>query len=602
MKKIGIILAIALLLSLLCPCFAVEIYPCEDGTYIVKLSEDELYLAEEYGLTPVYAEAGLYRTDSCDLVTKLKGSLEYYEKDVEAYLVGEVEDDTTAELCALTNDKYCSSQWALSNIDVLRAWTKGYDGGGVKIAVVDSGVRSSHQDLLSANIIAGCNLLNGTTNTIDETGHGTFVTGIIAAAINNSIGIAGICDQATIIPIKCFGGEGSTDASYIVQAVYKAVDTYDCDVINLSLGIAVNLQSLKQALDYAESKGVIVVAAVGNFGITDLSYPAAYSNVVGVGSIDRNNNICDFSRRNSSVCVVAPGSELISTGYSSDYSYIKGQGTSFSTPHAVAVAAILKQFRADADVDDFIEILKQSSVDLGPSGYDTTYGYGDLNIANFISTMESYQFVPENNEPPTDADDPDEDPVVDPTDPMENFTDLDGHWAYDEIAYCVGKKYCNGVSATSFAPELTMTRAMFITVIARMSGEDINGYINPFLDVEDGKYYTQPCAWAKTKGIIEADANGCFYPEQNITREQMAAFLYRYAVASGLVEGKPDLNVISSYSDYAYVSSWATEGMAWAVANGIINGRTSTTLCPQDTAKRSEVTVIIYRFAVLYNS
>ena len=603
MKNISIILAIAILLSSLCPCLAAEVYPSEDGTYIVKLSEDELSLAEEYGLTEIYADAGLYRTDNYDLVKKLRGSLEYYERDAKAYLIGEVEETAPAELYALTNDQYCSRQWALTNIAISSAWSRGYDGRGVRIAVIDSGVRSSHQDLLSADIIEGYNLLNGTTNAIDETGHGTFVTGVLTAAINNGIGIAGLCDRATIVPIKCFGSSISTDASYIVEAVYKAVDTYKCDIINLSLGITVNLQSLKQAIDYASGKGVIVVAAVGNSGTTDLSYPAAYSNVVGVGSIDSGNTISSFSHRNSSVCVVAPGSELISTGYSADSSYVKGNGTSFSTPHVAAAAAILKQYERSANVDDFIAILSQSSVDLGASGYDTTYGYGGLNIKSFMPAMESYRFVPKNNDPPVEVEKPGDGPVVtEPTNPMADFTDVGGHWAYDEIAYCVGRKYFNGVSKTSFAPELTMTRGMFITVIARMSGENINGYFNPFIDVPDDKYYAQPCAWAKTKGIISADDRGCFYPEQNITREQMATFLYRYAVSKGYVEGKPDLNVISSYSDYAYVSPWAAEGMAWTVKNGIINGRTATTLCPRDTAKRSEVSAIIYRFAILYKN
>lgn len=603
MKKIGIILAAVLLLTLFSPCVAIDTQMSQDGEYIVKLDDSGVVQAEKLGLTEVYADEGLYLADSSE-VRKLSGDIQFCEEDTKAYLIGDIEEESPkAQLYALTNDKYSSRQWSLSNVQISSAWNAGYYGDGVKIAVIDSGVRASHEDLVSANIAPGYNVLTGSSDVTDQTGHGTFVSGVIAASANNSIGIAGLCPNVTIIPIKCFGSNESTDASYIVRAIYEAVDTYNCDVINLSLGLTVNLQSMKQALDYACSKGIIVVAAVGNDGTTDLSYPAAYPNVVGVGSIDSGGTISSFSQRNSSVYIVAPGSEIVSAGYSSNTSYVKGNGTSFATPHAAAAAAVLKEFNIKADSEDFKSILMSSATDLGSSGYDTIYGYGSLNFATMVSAMRIYNFGDVEN--PPDGDNPTDNPDSGNngggnTDPLANFNDLDNHWARTEISYCVGRKYFVGISSTMFGPEYTMTRGMFITVLARMSGENISGYYNTFNDITDDKYYAEPCAWARSKGIIEADINGNFYPETDITREQMATFLYRYASTKGYVSGTQDISVISSYSDYPYVSSWAVQPMAWAVKNGIINGRTSSTLCPKDTAKRSEVSAIIYRFAGQY--
>ena len=143
-----------------------------------------------------------------------------------------------------------------------------------------------------------------------------------------------------------------------------------------------------------------------------------------------------------------------------------------------------------------------------------------------------------------------------------------------------------------------MTRGMYVTVLARMSGANVSGYYNTFADVNDSMYYAQPIAWAQAKGIVDRGTN--FYPDQSITRETMATYLYRYAIAYGHSDGTVNVNVIASYDDYSYVSSWAVNGMAWAVKNGIINGRTTSTLCPSDTAKRAEVSAIFQRFDEIF--
>ena len=607
MKKIGIFLATVFILTIFSPSFDAEAQTDTD-TYIIKLDSSGEQRAEELGLTEINADEGLYLARKNE-INKLSKDIEYCEENIEVYLLGDTtERGVNAELMSLTNDKFSGRQWSLPNIGINRAWNEGYYGNGVKIAVIDSGVRASHEDLQSANIAEGYNMFNGSSDVIDETGHGTFITGMLAASIDNGKGIAGMTPNVTIVPIKCFRAGGKTDASYIVSAVYKAVDTYECDIINLSLGLTVDLQSLKQAIEYATDKGVIVVAAAGNAGNTSISYPAAYSNVIGVGSIDSSGTISSFSQRNSSVNVVAPGSDLISTSNSDDTNYSKGKGTSFATPHVAAAAAILKQYSPAASFDDFSNLLISSSTDLGSPGYDTTYGYGSLNVGVMVSEMKRYDradgpIEPKNASTSSLSDNNTEDKhSAEGSEIMSRFTDLCGHWAEADISYCVSRKYFVGMSDTEFGPEHTMTRGMFITVLSRMSGEVLDGYESVFNDISDDKYYSEACAWALYKGIIKGDSSGNFYPETNITREQMATFLYKYAVAYGYAEGSQNLNLISSYDDYADVSSGATEPFAWAVKNAIINGRTYETLCPNDTAKRSEVSAIFYRFSSQHES
>jgi len=141
-----------------------------------------------------------------------------------------------------------------------------------------------------------------------------------------------------------------------------------------------------------------------------------------------------------------------------------------------------------------------------------------------------------------------------------------------------------------------MTRAMFVTVLSRMSGESIIGFPNNFSDVESSIWYAQPCAWGSAAGIVTGTGNETFEPEGNVTREQMAVFLYRYAKLYNFTDGNYDEAALLDFTDNGKISPWAKEAMAWAVQNGLITGRTGNALYPQDSAKRCEVATIITRF------
>ena len=184
----------------------------------------------------------------------------------------------------------------------------------------------------------------------------------------------------------------------------------------------------------------------------------------------------------------------------------------------------------------------------------------------------------------------------------EIFADVAGHWASTSIDYCYKKGLFTGVTTSSFEPETVMNRAMFVTVLSRISGETINGFQNSFSDVPSGSWYTQPCAWGAANGIASGLGDGTFSPMGSVTREQMAVFLYRYAILYGLTDGASSSATLFTFSDKADVSTWAADAMAWAVVNNLITGRSETSLCPKDSAKRCEVATIISRFTNTFSN
>lgn len=174
------------------------------------------------------------------------------------------------------------------------------------------------------------------------------------------------------------------------------------------------------------------------------------------------------------------------------------------------------------------------------------------------------------------------------------FTDISGHWAEDTILEAVYRGLFNGVSDDRFDPDSAITRAMFVTVLYRMDGEPAVEQKAGFADVAEGSYYAAAVDWAAKNGIVNGVSETSFDPDAPITREQMAAILYRYAAYWELdVSAEADL---SAYEDASSVSAYAQAAMQWAVANGVINGTSATTLEPAGTATRAQAATVLVRF------
>lgn len=175
------------------------------------------------------------------------------------------------------------------------------------------------------------------------------------------------------------------------------------------------------------------------------------------------------------------------------------------------------------------------------------------------------------------------------------FTDVEaGSWYYDGVKYAVEKGLFTGTSATTFAPNMELTRSMLVTVLYRLAGSPEVSQSGQFSDVQVDSWYEDAVTWAAANGVVAGYGGGVFGPDDDITREQLALILYRYAqLTEQDVDTETDL---TAYSDAGEVSDFAREAMAWAVENGLINGTSKTTLSPKGTATRAQVAVILMRY------
>ena len=186
---------------------------------------------------------------------------------------------------------------------------------------------------------------------------------------------------------------------------------------------------------------------------------------------------------------------------------------------------------------------------------------------------------------------------TEPEKPSFPFKDVTtDHPFYEDIKYVYEKGLMQGVSEDIFQSATTTTRGMIATILYRMEGEPAVKNASSFRDVADGMYYTKAIAWAAANGIVNGYADGTFQPDQTISREQMAAILYRYAQYKGCdVSVGEDTNILS-YTDAAQVASYAVPAFQWAVGAGIINGTTASTLSPKGSATRGQVAAILHRY------
>ena len=175
------------------------------------------------------------------------------------------------------------------------------------------------------------------------------------------------------------------------------------------------------------------------------------------------------------------------------------------------------------------------------------------------------------------------------------FTDVPAsHWAHDDITYVYENDLMNGTDGSLFSPESTTTRAQVVTVLYRLAGQPAADWANPFWDVPASAWFHDAVTWAWENDITGGVSSTHFGAGNAVTREQLAAFLYRYAQDQGYdTSARADL---SGYSDAGLVSSYATEALSWANATGLIIGTTATTLSPKGSATRAQVATILSRF------
>ena len=175
------------------------------------------------------------------------------------------------------------------------------------------------------------------------------------------------------------------------------------------------------------------------------------------------------------------------------------------------------------------------------------------------------------------------------------FTDVpEGTWYRSSVEYVYKNNIMSGTAADKFSPSLTTTRGMIVTILYRLAGSPETAAWSPFQDVTSDQYYAEPIAWAAWNGIVNGKTATSFGPNDPITREQMAAILYRYASFQGMDVSRQ--GNLTQFSDQGKISSYAREALAWANGAGLITGKGGGILDPQGPAVRAQVAAIFQRF------
>ena len=173
-------------------------------------------------------------------------------------------------------------------------------------------------------------------------------------------------------------------------------------------------------------------------------------------------------------------------------------------------------------------------------------------------------------------------------------------WYYDDVVYVYRKGYMDGMSSTRFGGELNTTRGQIVTILWRLTGEPRATKRNPFTDVSSSQYYYDAISWAYDAGVVDGFDAHTFKPDQNVTREQLAAILYRYAKYMNL--STSGSAYLAKYRDADKIANWAYDAMAWANYRGLINGTSATRIDPKGYATRAQIAAILHRFAVEYGA
>jgi thermitase len=298
-----------------------------------------------------------------------------------------IEPNGKYQVDSTVNDPYYNLQWGLKRVNADAAWDTTVGSSDLLVAVIDTGIDYTHPDLKSNYVPLGYDFFNNDNDPLDDYGHGTHCAGVIAAAINNGLGIAGVA-QVKIMAEKGLGADGLGSYVALANCIIHATNA-GAKILSNSWGGPVDSSLISHAVAYATAHGALVIGAAGNDNVSQPFYPGAYDDVVAVAASNTTDTKASFSNYGSWVDVAAPGVMIYSTmptynvtmysqpRFTQTYSYMNG--TSMACPMAAGVAALIWSKYPTMTAEFVREQLESTCDDAGAAGFDQYFGYGIVN-------------------------------------------------------------------------------------------------------------------------------------------------------------------------------------------------------------------------------
>ncbi len=433
----------------------------------------------------------------------------------------------------------------------------------VRIAVIDTGISASA--IAQKNLDDGFNYIVSGGSTEDTVGHGTAVAAIIAGS--EAAGVVGLCPEAVLVPLVYYSKSGNDaavkgDLPMLAQIIRDAVDVYNCRAINISSGAKVDTPALRDAVAWAEQRGVLVVSCAGNDGNDTVYYPAAFSTVLCAGTVNTaEDGPALFSNRHSGVDLLAPGIKLKTTNIRGEA--VTVNGTSFSTAWVTGVAASLMTTEPTLTPYQLRQLLCNTARDICSEGYDEDSGWG---VVDKIAAMARLQ--------------------AEVGKPLPFYDVAQDAYYRVAVEWALKNGITGGTTSTTFSPDMTCTRAQTVTFLWRAAGcPEPRITKNPFADVTETDYFYKPVLWALERGITSGTSDTTFSPQVPCSEAQIITFLWsskKRPNAAGHSE------LASGLGDYYY-----TDAVAWADTYGFFSAA-QTNFVPMDEAHRAHIVVYLY--------
>lgn len=327
------------------------------------------------------------------------------------------------KLEAIPNDSLYAEQWGLQRIHAASAWVTTQGASTIPIAIIDTGCDMLHRDLIPSfwfneserDGIPGIDddgngfiddslgwdfvdaptfptsgdYLDRDNDPSDEMGHGTYVAGICGAATDNGIGVAGTAPACPLMILRAGNLNGFLQEDDVASAILYALDN-GARIVNMSFGDTQVSPMLEDVINYASGNGLLLVAAAGNSGNAGIIYPAAFSQTLCVGACDQNDQRASFSSYGTSLDLIAPGMNIVSTIQGQTYGLFQlGNGTSYAAPFASAVAGLVLSMHPNWTPTQVCSALKSSAEDIGTPGWDAETGHGILRADIAVQITEA---------------------------------------------------------------------------------------------------------------------------------------------------------------------------------------------------------------------